>query len=212
MVTVVARSRVTQSSISRLIVAAVMGSRPDVGSSKNRNSGSAAMARGDRRALLHAARQFGREEIGRALVQPDLGKLGARDLVGFCTPHRPGVKECERDVFPDGEGVEKRASLEQHSRASHERLRPAGRQFVPGGACEPHGARIQGQQPEGALETHGLSRAGGADDRERITCHRGQVHAVKNGLPAEALDQPAELDCGSLGRPGHREKKASVMR
>jgi hypothetical protein len=62
--TAVEPRRRTWSEINSLIAAAVIGSRPVVGSSKNRISWLGDDGAGQAGALLHAARQLGREAVG----------------------------------------------------------------------------------------------------------------------------------------------------
>src|SRR5271169_5426936 len=59
---------------------AAIGSRPDVGSSRNTIAGSSASAR-QRHALGHAARQFRRKFVAVLRQQPDHFKLGGGDLI-----------------------------------------------------------------------------------------------------------------------------------
>src|SRR5260370_1103539 len=65
--------------------------------------------------LLHAARQFGRHELGDVGAEPDRGKLLQRDILGLGTAHSVTHDQAERYVLPHRLRVVRRASLEQHA-------------------------------------------------------------------------------------------------
>src|SRR5215470_1192980 len=82
----------TMSTMRSLMASAVMGSRPVVGSSKNRMSGRAMMAR----ALLHAAGQFHRPHVGEFWREAHFAHRFDRALARVLARDAIGIKQAKR--------------------------------------------------------------------------------------------------------------------
>ena len=122
----------TQRTISSLITSAMIGSRPVVGSSKNRISGCVGDGAGEADALLHPAGQLGRHQPRRPRAP---GPTMARVSLGLGhAPPRASTRlvgeQAEGDVLPDRQAVEQRPALEQHAELAA--------QLVHGGAVGAH--------------------------------------------------------------------------
>ncbi len=99
-----------------------MGSSPVVGSSKKMISGSEGDGPRQADALLHAARELRRHQVGDFRLQPDLAELLDREVVRVGAVELVHARGGEGDVAPDRQRVEQRAALEQHAAAAQERL------------------------------------------------------------------------------------------
>ena len=77
---------------------------------------------GEADALLHAARELGRVEVGGLGAEADAGELRDRELAGRPRAERvaAGVDQPEGDVLPDRQAVEERAALEQHAEVAEQ--------------------------------------------------------------------------------------------
>jgi hypothetical protein len=181
----------------------MIGSRPVVGSSKKMISGSAAMARARPDAFLHPPRQLGRVEIGDFGAKPDaaqfLDRDGTRRGLGAL---QPAAQQPERDILPDGHGIEQRRTLEQHAEAGKKRVAVARGRILP---IDPDGAGIGAQQPQNALQQHRLAGARAADDHHAFAARNRQVDAAQHRLGPEGPRHASHLD-----HRGHAEKNTPV--
>ena len=76
---------------------------------------------GEADALLHAAGELGRVEVGGLGAEPDPAELGDRQLARLgLRPAAAGVAQAEGDVLPDRQAVEQRAALEEHAEVAQE--------------------------------------------------------------------------------------------
>ena len=124
---VVAPTSFTVSTIRSLMMSAMIGSRPVVGSSKKMISGIGGDGARQADALLHAAGEFGRRKLRDLGAEPDLGELFDRDVARLAARHAAALDQAERDVLPDGQAVEQRRALEQHAEFAQHRGRARGR-------------------------------------------------------------------------------------
>ena len=127
----VAPSWRTQRTISSLITSAMIGSRPVVGSSKNRISGSWAMARArptrfcippDSSAGISPATSGAEADHAQGLARPWPGLRAVDPL---------GGEQAEGHVLPDRQAVEQRAALEQHAELAAQLVHGVARQRPP---------------------------------------------------------------------------------
>ena len=168
----------------------MIGSSPVVGSSKNRISGSAAIARA-------SATRF--------CMPPDssAGRNGATSApsptaASFCIAMscacdrampRPWIRP-NATFSQTLKRIEQRAALEQHAEFAY--------QPVAGGAAQPDSldpvdpdrAGIGPEQADDALDQHRFAGAGAADDDETLAGAAGDIDAVEHGLAPERLAQP----------------------
>ena len=93
---------------------APIGSRPAVGSSRNRISGSSASAQARPSALAHAAGQLGRELVAGVARQADQVQQ-ARSAAAAAPPTTQALAPRRLDVLGDRQRAEQGAVLEQHS-------------------------------------------------------------------------------------------------
>ena len=112
----VAPSWRTERAISSLITSAMIGSRPVVGSSKNRISGCVAIARARPTRFCMPPDSSAGAQVGDIGAEPDLRQRLDRAM-SFASA-RPSFSMCEQaegDVLPDRQAVEQRGALEQHA-------------------------------------------------------------------------------------------------
>ena len=125
--TAVLPSRFTQSTISPSITAPMIGSSPVVGSSKNRMSGCAAMARASATRFCMPPDSSAGDSVADARRPARPGRACRPPAPRACRrePCAPG-QQAEGHVLPDRQAVEQRAVLEQHAdlRAAPPRCSP----------------------------------------------------------------------------------------
>ena len=166
---------------------------------------------GEADALLHAAGELGRVEVGGLGAEADAGELGDGERAGVA---------CARGAC--GRGMRRKATFCQTVRLSKSAppwksmpkwRRKARRSISAKGLpsiriC----AGVRGEDAEDAFQRHRLAGAGAADDDEALAGHDLERDAGEHGLGAEGLADVAELDARH-GRAGvAHQKKASVRR
>ena len=97
--------------------AAPIGSRPDVGSSRNKQLGIERQRAGERGALDHAAGELGGKLVGGVRRQPDERNLQHRELVGERLGERQVLAHRDLHVLLHRQPGEQRALLEHHAEA-----------------------------------------------------------------------------------------------
>ena len=187
----------------------MIGSSPVVGSSKNMISGACGDGPGEADALLHAAGELGRHQLGHLRRQPDHGQrlLGLGLRLRSVDPL--GAEQAEGHVLPDRQAVEQRPALEQHAELAA--------QLVHGGAVgadRPRSPSIRIEPLSGVIRpsTHLISTDLPVPEPPITTSDwpagEVEVDALQHLLGAEALGQAADGDLGQ--RLAHRLKNSSV--
>ena len=161
---------------------------------------------GQSHALLHAAGQFGGEQVGDVGAQADLGQRVDGQPLGLGQLHAAALDQAERDVLPDGQGVEQRGPLEQHAELGQHPGAIGTAQMDGRLAIDQDLAAVWTQQAQDAFQQDGLAAAGAADDDDALALLDLQIDALQHLLAAEGLAQALDDDLG-----GH-EKNTDVRR
>ena len=160
---------------------------------------------GEADALLHAARQLGRQAVGHFGTQPHAAELFEGDGAGlFLGLFQRAAQQTEGDVLPDGEGVEEGGPLEQHAEAGKKGVALAPALLGVGHVKPVDGDRalIGRHEAEDRLDEDGFPGAGAADDHHAGALGHMQVHPAQDVVGAEGFVNVGERD--------HAEKNASV--
>jgi hypothetical protein len=118
---------------------------------------------GEADALLHAARQLGREQLGDVGAEAHLLQLVERDVLGLVARHLAALDQAEGDVLPDGKGIEQGRALEQHAEAREMAVALLALQPDDLLAADADRARIGPDEAENRLDHHRLAGARAAD-------------------------------------------------
>ena len=142
---------------------------------------------GQPHALLHAAGKLRRKEFANFGIEADLAEFFDGNFFCFAARHVAALDQAEGDIFPDGQGVKKRAALKQHAEAAQVFI--AAYAFQAGDFLAAHldGAGIGAEDSEDAFQHDGFSGAGAADHHQRMAFRHGKRNAVQHMLGTEAL-------------------------
>ena len=174
--------------------AAPIGSRPEVGSSRNTSSGIEREGSRQRRPLDHAARQFRRKfvrGVGRQAheLQFQHGEVVHEPLGNIAIfAHR------HLDVLPHREAGEQRAVLKQHAPALFQRAQLARRERVAVLAKQPDHARALAQKPKDGAHQHRFSLARAADKAQNLAAVHVEIEPVHDLVLAELHHEVAHAD------------------
>ena len=168
----------------------MIGSSPVVGSSKNRISGSAAIARASATRFCMPPDSSAGRNAATSGTEPDRGELLQRDVARLRPRHAAPLDQAERDILPYAERIEQRAALEQHAEFAHQPVAGGAAQPDRLDAVDPDRAGIGPEQAEDALDQHRFAGAGAADDDEALAGAAGDIDAVEHALAPERLAQP----------------------
>ena len=149
---------------------------------------------GEADALLHAARELGRVEVGGLGPEADAARACRWRARGRPRGEQrlAGVAQAEGDVLPDRQAVEERAALEQHAEVAQE---GAAVDRGEGHAVDQDLAAVGREDAEDAFQRHRLAGARAADDDEALAGHdlerdagRAPACAPKALLHVDELD------------------------
>jgi hypothetical protein len=182
----VAPSSCTLRSTRLQITWVVIGSRPAVGSGGN--------GAGKADALLHAAGQFRRQQVGGFRRQAD-GLQGLhRDRAGLLDGGVPLFQQLERDVAPHRQRVEQCGLLEQHAEAAAHGFAFVAAQADGLLAVEQDAAAVGPHQAHDDFQQQGLAATGFAEQHQRLAGIDVQVDAGQHCVLAERLGQAGDGD------------------
>ena len=151
-------------------------------------------------ALLHAARQFGRILVGRAVRQARQRDLEAGDLIEQLRAQL-GIEFAQRhcDVFRDSQRRKQRPALKQYPPAAADIGLPArlAIQLAPGDRLAKHCdfALCRVLQPDDRAQQHRLASARSADHAQDLAALHREVQPAMDPMLAKAVAQPPDADC-----------------
>ena len=160
-------------------------------------------------ALLHAARQFGRPQLGRlrGRARPRASFSIAISL-RLRARHAAALDQAERDILPDAAANRTARALEQHAEFAASALR-ARRARSAGDllAVDLDRAGIGLEQAEDAFDQHRFAGARAADDDEALAGAAVEIDAVEHDLAPERLAQPRYRDLRVRRQPRSSARK-----
>ena len=140
---------------------------------------------GQRNALLHPARELGREQMSDRFIQPDGLQFLDRDIICRAAVGATALNQAKGDIFPDPHRIEQGAALKQHAEFFHQLVAVILRHADGFLAVDQDRSFIRFDQSQHAFQHDGFARARTADNHQRFSGTDGKVNALQHLFGAE---------------------------